>query len=45
MYPVEGERSIDIAAPPDRVWELVVDVRHMGQWSPHRRLKAAAERN
>ncbi len=31
MYPVEGERSIEIAAPPDSVWELVADVRNMGQ--------------
>jgi len=35
MYPVEGERSIDIAAPPERVWALVVDVARMGDWSPH----------
>lgn len=35
MYPVEGERSIDIAAPPDRVWALVADVERMGRWSPH----------
>ena len=35
MYPVEGERSIDIAAPPERVWGLVADVGRMGEWSPH----------
>ena len=35
MYAVEGERSIEIAAPPERVWALVTDVRRMGQWSPH----------
>ena len=35
MYPVEGERSIDIAAPPDRVWALVTDIGRMGEWSPH----------
>jgi ligand-binding SRPBCC domain-containing protein len=35
MYPVEGERSIDIAAPPERVWALVADVSRMGEWSPH----------
>lgn len=35
MYAVEGERSIDIAAPPERVWALVADVARMGEWSPH----------
>jgi hypothetical protein len=26
--------SIEIAAPPEVVYDLVVDVSHMGQWSP-----------
>ncbi len=26
--------SIDIAAPPDRVYELVSDITRMGDWSP-----------
>ena len=42
MYPVEGERSIDVAAPPDRVWALVADVARMGQWSPHTAARARA---
>lgn len=28
------EESIEIAAPPARVWELVSDLRNMGRWSP-----------
>ncbi|HEY2203481.1 MAG TPA: SRPBCC family protein [Pseudonocardia sp.] len=28
------EASVTIAAPPDRVWELVTDVTNMGRWSP-----------
>jgi uncharacterized protein YndB with AHSA1/START domain len=28
------EAEIFIAAPPQRVWELVVDLQLMGQWSP-----------
>lgn len=28
------EASIDIAAPPERVWALVTDVTQMGRWSP-----------
>jgi hypothetical protein len=32
---IEGERSIDIAAPPDAVWALVAEVTNMGRWSPH----------
>ena len=26
--------SIDIQAPPDQVYELVADIRRMGEWSP-----------
>jgi uncharacterized protein YndB with AHSA1/START domain len=29
-----GQVSIDIAAPPERVWDLVADVTNMGRWSP-----------
>ena len=28
------EVSIDIDAPPERVWDLVTDVTAMGRWSP-----------
>ena len=28
------ETSIDIAAPPERVWALLTDVTSMGRWSP-----------
>lgn len=28
------EASIDIAAPPARVWSLVSDLRNMSRWSP-----------
>ena len=28
------ERTIDIAAPPERVWSLLTDVTNMGRWSP-----------
>lgn len=28
------EGSIDIDAPPSRVWEVVSDLRRMGEWSP-----------
>ena len=29
-----GHRSIDVAAPPDLVYDLIADVTRMGQWSP-----------
>ena len=29
-----GRHSIDIAAPPDRVYDLIADVTRMGEWSP-----------
>lgn len=28
------EASIEVAAPPERVWELVSDLRNMPRWSP-----------
>lgn len=28
------ERKLHIAAPPDRVWDLVTDVRRIGEFSP-----------
>jgi hypothetical protein len=30
----EGRASIDIAAPPDVVYDLITDVTRMGEWSP-----------
>jgi uncharacterized protein YndB with AHSA1/START domain len=41
------ESSIEIAAPPDRVWALVSDVRRMPEWSPtvsSTRLRSGYER-
>lgn len=32
---IEGERSVEIAAPAGAVWGLVADVGRMGEWSPH----------
>jgi hypothetical protein len=29
-----GHGSIDVAAPPDLVYDLIADVTRMGQWSP-----------
>ena len=28
------EQSIEISVPPDRVWELIRDIRRMADWSP-----------
>jgi uncharacterized protein YndB with AHSA1/START domain len=34
--------SIDIAAPPERVWEIVMDARRLGDWvTIHRKLLSA----
>jgi len=32
--PASLSESIRISAPPQRVWEVVSDVRRMGEWSP-----------
>ena len=28
------QASVEVAAPPDRVWQVVADVRRTGEWSP-----------
>lgn len=28
------EATIDVAAPPERLWQLVADVTRVGEWSP-----------
>jgi uncharacterized protein YndB with AHSA1/START domain len=30
----EDRAEIDVAAPPDAVWDLISDVTRMGEWSP-----------
>lgn len=32
--PTDDVAEIDIAAPPETVWDLVADVTRMGEWSP-----------
>jgi Polyketide cyclase / dehydrase and lipid transport len=32
--PQRGRASIDIAAPPDVVYDLIADITRMGEWSP-----------
>lgn len=32
--PATVSRSVDVDAPPERVWELVSDLPRMGEWSP-----------
>ena len=32
--PTEDRAEIDIAAPPEAVWDLISDVTRMGDWSP-----------
>lgn len=34
MVPRSGAARVHVDAPPDRVYELVSDVRRMGEWSP-----------
>lgn len=31
---IKDEVTIDVAAPPERVWSLISDVTRMGEWSP-----------
>jgi uncharacterized protein YndB with AHSA1/START domain len=31
---IEGQETIHIDAPPEKVWALVSDVTRMGEWSP-----------
>ena len=33
-FPETGSASIDIAADPKAVWQLVADITRMGEWSP-----------
>ncbi len=30
----EGQVTLHVDAPPERVWELVADLERMGEWSP-----------
>lgn len=32
--PATVSRSLDVAAPPERVWDLVSDLPRMAEWSP-----------
>ena len=34
MSAVHREVALDVAAPAERLWELISDVTRMGQWSP-----------
>jgi hypothetical protein len=34
---VSVSRTVDVAAPPERVWDLVSDLPRMGEWSPENR--------
>lgn len=31
---IEGQETIQVNAPPEKVWALVSDVTRMGEWSP-----------
>jgi hypothetical protein len=33
-FPQQGSASIEVAAAPAIVWELVADITRMGEWSP-----------
>jgi uncharacterized protein YndB with AHSA1/START domain len=32
--PTKGSARIEVAAPPERVYDLIADVTRMGEWSP-----------
>jgi uncharacterized protein YndB with AHSA1/START domain len=32
--PKRGQATIEISAPPDRVYDLIADITRMGEWSP-----------
>ncbi|MQA13303.1 MAG: hypothetical protein GEV09_03775 [Pseudonocardiaceae bacterium] len=32
--PTRDEVTVQLAAAPERVWELVSDITRMGEWSP-----------
>jgi uncharacterized protein YndB with AHSA1/START domain len=32
--PKHGQATVEIAAPPDRVYGLIADITRMGEWSP-----------
>lgn len=34
MSPLMDEATVNISAPPERVWSLITDVTQMGKWSP-----------
>lgn len=33
-YPDRSSASIEVAAPPEAVWDLVAEITRMGEWSP-----------
>ena len=43
--PLPISATVDIAAPPERVWELVGDVTRMPEWSPELRRLRVVGRN
>ena len=36
--PAELQATIDIAAPSEKVWEIISDLKRMGEWSPQCRM-------
>jgi uncharacterized protein YndB with AHSA1/START domain len=37
MTPASVSRTVEVAAPAERVWDLVSDLPRMGEWSPENR--------